>query len=365
MTQIVKYFCLAFALVASTAQAADVKSCLGSYSERIDKADVAKCEKIAQKKNLTARQQAQIYLQLAITAYFARPADSMDAAQKTAQVFRYLQASSEADNTFGDTFLAMADVYRLEGKYGRTISSLDEGLKTSPDDARLLAKRAEYSASAETREETRKVCVKATASPIAGQNIYFSCGRATRKAGLLDIAEIYLYKAAMEFETDHSDRFLDIRFGAPSKDYADLLVETGRGKDAVKFYEMVAAKQPSHPMAMRNLAEIQEKSGDLAGAAKSQGNAASSVQAEYRFRFQLLQVITLARAGKPVESFLLAKNLFDGATLQQVLSLQVKLKNGSQKDLTITGKFDDQTRKALSACINDKGCFANEAGQPI
>ncbi len=355
--RILKYTVLTIAILVSPVHAADSKSCLGSYQTRVQADDLAKCEKIAQSSSLTKRQKAQIFLQLAITVNFSWPGDK--------DVERLLEASAAADEMFGDTFLVMADIHRFSGKFDNIVPSLNRGLKGSPDDMRLAAKRAEYIASPDIARDIKKICAKATASPQADKSLYFSCGRAAQKANLLDIAEIYLYKAATEFETVDSKRFMDISIGAPSKDYADLLLATGREKDAAKFYQDIAAKQPTHPMAMRNLAEIQEKAGDLAGAAQSEGNIASSVQANYRFRFQLHQLILLARAGKPAESTRLAKNLFNGATQNQILRLQVKLKNGSQKKVVITGKFDDQTKEALAICINDRGCFANSAGQRL
>jgi tetratricopeptide (TPR) repeat protein len=366
MMRILKVASVVLALSASSASAADLKSCLGSTYGRIEAAHAANCERLAIKGKLANRERAQIYLQLAFGKFFAERSKPGDEAKTMPEVLRLAKASVQADNTYGDAYLALADFYQYQNMVAEVLSTLEAGVKKSRDDNRVQAEYAAHFASPDRKKEIEQICLKVTISPDVDQRSYFACGKASKHSGLPALAEIYLYKAMQEDQMGDPARNNDIQFGAPIDDYVDLLFRDGRGRDAARVVESILTKKPVVPLGdWKILAELLEKTGDYEGAAKYYGIVASNALVPDQFGFKLKQVVSFARAGKSQLSLELAERLFESTTLQQVLRLQVKLKNGSQKDLVINGKFDDQTRKALSACIKERGCFEGVAGQAI
>jgi tetratricopeptide (TPR) repeat protein len=366
MKRVLNLAFVAFALFGTWASAADLKPCLGSTYGRIEAPHAAKCEKLAIKGKLTNRERAQIYLQLAFGKFFGAPWKAGDEAKTMDEVFRFAKASVRADNTYGDAYLALADFYQYKNIVAEVLSTLDAGAKNSRDDIRVQAEYAAHFASPFRKKETEQICLKVTTSPNVDQRSYFACGKAAKHSGLPALAEIYLYKAMKDDKIGDPARNNDIQFGAAIDDYVDILSRDGRGYEAAKVVESILSEKPFVPLGdWKFLAELLEKVGDFEGAAKYYGIVASNAFVPDQFGFKLRQVISLARASKPQQSLQLAERLFENSTLQQVLRLQVNLKNGSQKDLVITGKFDDQTKKALSACIKERGCFEGVSGKPI
>jgi hypothetical protein len=52
-------------------------------------------------------------------------------------------------------------------------------------------------------------------------------------------------------------------------------------------------------------------------------------------------------------------------TKKQVLQLQVRLKNGTQKHFEINGKFDASMEAAMNACLQDPDCFDGVVGRTL
>lgn len=367
MIRILTAACVSLVVTTSAVFAGSLQYCTGATEQRIEVVDVRKCERIAVKRKMSQRQRSQIYLRLAFTNFFgAAPANVGKDSKTMSEVFRLAKSSIAIDNTYGDAYLALADFYQYKNMAAEATMILKKGLANAPENVVLQAEYAAHAASPENKAEIEKLCVKAAAIPTKDMRPYYACGLAAKHSGLLALAEIYLYKAMINHKPGGPGSKNDILFGTPTEEYMKLLFEQGRIKEAAKTLESLFADQPLVPLPdLIFLANMQQQAGEYEKAAKNYGLAASNPLVNDRFALKLKQVVLLARAGKSDQSLELAARLFNEADQQQVLALQVRLKNGSQKDLAITGKFDNSTKNALSACIKERGCFEGVAGQPI
>jgi tetratricopeptide (TPR) repeat protein len=284
------------------------------------------------------------------------------------EVIRLAKDAIETDSTNGDGYLFLADIYAYRGRQDEVVSVFTDGLKNVPNDVRVIAQYAAHTASLATKADVMEKCEKVTSSPDVSRNSYFACGKAVERAEENALAEAY-YLHAIKNDEKLIARVNDLQFGSPEHEYVNLMVKDGRGKDAASALESALLNR-GHVTYLdwELLASLQTTVADYEGAAKYYGIAASRSLPFRQFTLKLKQVMSLAMAGKTEESLHLAEILFATSTKKQVLRLQVQLRNGTQKDLVITGIFDDQTKKALSTCIREIGCFAGVAsvtGQAI
>jgi hypothetical protein len=365
MMRVLKVAAFLVCLSTTSALSADIKSCVEPSIRRVSEQDFSRCERLASTGNLGVQQRSRIFLNLAFTTFF-RPSLKVDGEEtKFRNVIRFANASIAADPANGDAYLALADFLEMRYQLQEAVSVLSDGLKKAPTDLRIVAEYAAHTASPATKVAIVEMCNKVTSSTEVDPNSYFACGKAAVGAGSNDLAELYLFKA-ISVEANPAARFNDVQFGSPEKMYFNLMMKAGRGKDAAKVLESAYLKRRGvNYFEWQLLAEMQAQVANYDQAAQYYGIAASNAFPSLQFSLKLNQVIFLAKAGKTQDSLHLADILFLSSTQQQVLRLQVMLKNGSQKDLTINGKFDEQTKRALSACIRERGCFGDFKGQLI
>ena len=72
----------------------------------------------------------------------------------------------------------------------------------------------------------------------------------------------------------------------------------------------------------------------------------------------------LARAGAKSEAGEEIRSLLARGSLKPTLKVQVFLRNQGYSDVTINGRYDEPTKRALNECLQDKAC-APIVGQAI
>jgi hypothetical protein len=365
MMRILKTAVLLLCFSTTGALSADITSCVEPSMRRVRELDFRSCEKLASKGKLTNHKRSQIFLNLAFTTFFGASLQKGGEEIKLREVIRLAKSSIEADPSNGDAYLSLADFYEYQSRQEEVVSVLKAGLKNVPTDLRIVAEFAAHTASPATKADVVEMCKKVTLSMDVNRDSYVACGKAAQLSGDKALAEIYLFNA-IKTEEKLTSRMNDVQFGSPEDFYVDLMVSEGRGKDAAKALEnALLSKGRVSYIEWEVLASLQSSVADYDGAAKYYKIAASNAIPTHQFILKFKQVIALAMAGKSQDSLHLAELLFMTSTQQQILRLQVQLKNGSQKDLIITGRFDDQTKKALSACLRERGCFKGVTGQAI
>ncbi len=184
-----------------------------------------------------------------------------------------------------------------------------------------------------------------------------------------ETAQIELADAAYQKALALEDRSTRSRFGIwqasdTSYSYATFLEKHNSPKAAADFLEAyLKTRSPNDisPYHKKLMAELYQKSGNFAKAAEQFDNLKAGFPRRKAYEMKLAALINLAKSGDMSGARAMSLFMFEKATKNQILQLQVKLKNGTQRHLKITGKYDADTKSALDACLNDRKCFSEDA----
>jgi len=179
-------------------------------------------------------------------------------------------------------------------------------------------------------------------------------------------------EAARQFEAaigrdDPSGIASFVLIGEPHPLGALAHVYNQMGKPAVAA-ETLGKYMDTVPVAERYYADYQlraeyyELAGMYAMAAADFGEAASRAPAEYAEELLAKRAMLLAKDGHNAGVEL--RSVLARGSLKPTLKVQVFLRNQGYDEVTINGKYDDATKRALDACLLDKEC-APGIGQAI
>ncbi len=359
----------AFLLTCGASQAASpkLKDCLGSVDQRISVENFNKCEALTRSKKLTARQKAQLFLQLGITV----ETDQLDSRStrfkgKITLPVEYWEKAIAADKTYAESYLILATTvgYRQQPELKRQF--LEAGRIAAPEDPRFDSEIALIDSGPTNSTLVRELCNRSMAHPAADKSIFYNCGEAFWRSDLKAEAGVAFRKAAFEFPVEQTPRYGIMQSGIDESTFADHLSNDGKAIEAASFYEKYLGLKHKLNVtysALGVLGGLYEKAGKPAEAATVFEKAARNATGEWQYIYRLRQIVNLATAGESDEAKTVSNDFFEKASKKQVLLLQLKLKNGWQKHLIITGKYDEETKAALKNCIADSGCFAAKPGQ--
>ncbi len=344
-----------------------LKECEGSIDTRISIQDFKSCEAFTKNKKMTARQKAQIYLQLGITAhvdqYNTRSTIFKDG---LGMHFKYWEKAIAADKTFVEPYLILAATHASLNQMDLKAKFLKEGQIAFPNDPRLDSEVALLDASPDRASAIQEMCGRATANGVADSSVFYNCGQAYWYANLKAESEASFRKAAFGFPDGQSSRYGLIAPYIGASTYAENLKADGKYIQAADFLEEYLAFK--HWLGVNYsdlelLGDLFLKVGKPAKAANAFEKAARQTDDEMQYSLRLRQIIGLAASGNNDEAQSVSAQLYRNATKKQILQLQLKLKNATQKELVITGKFDDATKTALMECLLDSECFMISSGQ--
>jgi tetratricopeptide (TPR) repeat protein len=110
--------------------------------------------------------------------------------------------------------------------------------------------------------------------------------------------------------------------------------------------------------------EYYEQAGIYAMAAEDFGEAAARAPAEYAEEIMAKRAMLLAKAGSTPSAGEELRSVLARGSLKPILKVQVFLRSQGYTDVTINGRYDGATKRALDACLLDKAC-APGVGQAI
>jgi tetratricopeptide (TPR) repeat protein len=341
-----------------------IQGCLGNIETFIPEKDIQACTQLLVSKSLSSHNRAQILIQLGTAVQFSGAQSTTQMEEKSLESIELYKKAIESEPRYVEAYLILATALKLKERTSEALKVLDAGLTVIPDDPRLIADKSVILAKTEHAKDVEKLCTLAVSSKHADQSVYEECARALAAAGFVEQADGLFKKA-----TQNEDRMSRKRFGLWQSgrigfDYAQFLDQQGRSKEAAEFFDAHLLKIPSQLVSRSErqfLAELFTKIGSPDRAAKLLSTVAAASSPSSAFKIKLLELQNLTKSGDMSAARSLAQFMFEGASKNQILQLQVKLKNGTQKQLKITGKYDAITIEALDNCLNDKECFSDSA----
>jgi tetratricopeptide (TPR) repeat protein len=175
-----------------------------------------------------------------------------------------------------------------------------------------------------------------------------------------EVAAQHFEQAAEHFnwQTGGADLGL-MGIGDPLRRAATMLGQLGRPKDALVLLNRRFGSLPPQAIdgqlyAMRGKLHIELE--QYAEAADDLRKALALLPPELRNGLENQLSLALRNSGKDTEANDRFMAVLDSGSLQQILRLQVFLKNRGFSDVTINGRADDPTRAAAQACVRQLTC---------
>lgn len=368
VTSTVALFWLLGCSVAQSA-APTIESCIGSYKVRIVQQNVATCKKYTKSKKVKAEQKAKIFLQLGIFEMFnGGSSANFDAGAQEAKVESFMREAMKLDPNYPDSSLSLAGYFMRIGQKSKALEILRKAILQFPDDPRFAADLATVIADPAAAEEVRKLCEKSLSHKAADYTSFRSCASAYWNSGLVAEGEATYRKAIGNFEHMTFDRFVIPGDPRVMLEFVFKLDRIGRTQDAITFHEDYLIKHPKYSSFYDEdiaVARMYEKLSLYLKAARAFEKASRRTGGNDQAEVRIKQIENLVAAGEFAEAKLVSERFFERASKRSILQLQVKLKNGTQKQIKITGVFDAETKKALEVCLADRGCFPAHQGQSL
>jgi predicted Zn-dependent protease len=344
-----------------------LQKCIGSVVERVSIADFKECESFTLSKKVTARQKAQIFLQLGITVSTEQiNSGSMHFKNKPSLSVDYWEKAIAADRTYAEPYLILSTTFGYKQQAEAKRQYLEAGRIAVPDDPRFDSEIALIEAKPGAAAIVSELCERATAHPSADESVFYNCGEAFWQANLKTEAEVAFRKAVFDFPVARMGRFGIMQSSISASTFATHLDEDNRTAEAAEFFEKYVARQPKINVDFTELELIGDlylKAGKPQQAAMAFERGARQTTDDMQYQFRLRQLVSLATAGNNAEAKILSSDIYKRTSKKQIMQLQLKLKNGVFKRLAITGRFDEETKTALAKCLEDSKCFGKMPGQ--
>ena len=151
----------------------------------------------------------------------------------------------------------------------------------------------------------------------------------------------------------------------PLRRAAAALGQLGRGKDAVALLNRRIESMPPQAIDGMLLAErgkLYMQMGQNAEAAEDLKKAIALLPPELSKGLEGQLSLALRNSGHDAEADDRFAAVLDGGTLQEILRLQVFLRNRGYSDVAINGKPDAHTRTAVDACLRELSCTSSAGG---
>jgi tetratricopeptide (TPR) repeat protein len=276
--------------------------------------------------------------------------------------------AAELDPGYIEPHISIGNLFGDSGKVAQAQEAYDRAAKIDAKDWRIHTGRAGIYI------EPRTAVTDANALQAAEQAVAMKPDAAYARmvyGRILQMTGRY-EEAARQFEAalggdDPSGDASFVLIGEPHPLEALAYVYNQMGKPAVAA-QTLSKYMDTIPVAQRYYAHYQQRAEyyELAGmhamAAADFGEAASRAPAEYAEELIAKRAMLLAKDGRNAGDEL--RTVLARGSLKPTLKVQVFLRNQGYDEVTINGKYDDATKRALDACLLDKSC-APGVGQAI
>lgn len=336
-------------------------ACVSTFRKRQIKAAISLCETYLVGGKGTARDRA--------TAMFilghAKIHSVGGGESKALELWR---RAAELDPSYIEPHISIANLFGDSGKVAQAQAAYDRAAEINAKDWRIYTGRARIyidPRTAATDADALRAAEQAVALKPDAAYARMVYGRILQMAGRYE-------EAARQFEAaiggdDPSGNASFVLIGEPHPLEALAYVYNRMGKPAVAA-ETLGRYMDTIPVAERYYADYQQRAEyyELAGmyamAAADFGEAASRAPAEYAEELMAKRAMLLAKDGRNAGDEL--RSVLARGGLKPTLKVQVFLRNQGYDEVTVNGKYDGATKRALEACLLDKEC-APGIGQAI
>ncbi|MDP1699715.1 MAG: tetratricopeptide repeat protein [Aestuariivirga sp.] len=328
--------------------------CVSAFRKRKIKAAIGQCETYLAGGKGTARDRA--------TAMFILGrAQIHSVGGGESKALELWRGAAEFDPSYIEPHILIGNLFGDSGKVAQAQAAYDRAAEINAKDWRIYAGRARIyikPRTAATDADALRAAEQAVALKPDAAYARMVYGRILQMAGKYE-------ESARQFEAaiggdDPSGDASFVLIGEPHPLEALAYVYNQMGKPAVAA-ETLGKYMDTIPVAERYYADYQQRAEyyELAGmyamAAADFGEAASRAPAEYAEEL-------LAKDGRNAGDEL--RSVLARGSLKPTLKVQVFLRNQGYDEVTINGRYDDATKRALDACLLDKAC-APGIGQAI
>jgi tetratricopeptide (TPR) repeat protein len=331
--------------------------------------DFEVCEKRAKRTGLSSEERANRYFQFGVGQLESNPRSLANISKSQEKAFAAFDRAIAVDPSFLEPYITAALAKFFYGDMTGALAYLNQGLQVAPGDARLKATKAKILVSTQDWNSPQVLCDEVRRQENPGILANVLCGTVYSALEVHEKAALAFSAASGSYQPGDRYTYGSVQYEDPHYGWASATASSGNPLKAAQILTELFAKAPSHDLRPRDYvmrAEFYEKAGLYGNAADDYGKAATLPRELKSPReLRMLQVFNLSKAGLHDEARKSSNYLFEGATLQEILRMQVKLKNGSFKDLKITGKFDQPNRAALQQCVSETTCFDEIAGQRV
>lgn len=335
--------------------------CVSVFRKRQIKAAIGQCESYLAGGQGTVRDRA-------TAMYILGHAQIHSVGGGESKALELWSRAAELDPSYIEPHISIGNLFGDSGKVVQAQAAYDRAAEIDAKDWRIYTGRARIyikPRTAVTDANALRAAEQAVAMKPDAAYARMVYGRILRMAGRYE-------EAARQFEAaiggnDPSGNASFVLVGEPDPLEALAYVYNRMGKPAVAA-ETLSKYMDTIPVAERYYAHYQQRAEyyELAGmyamAAADFGEAASRAPAEYAEELMAKRAMLLAKDGRNAGDEL--RSVLARGSLKPTLKVQVFLRNQGYTDVTINGRYDGPTKRALDACLLDKAC-APGVGQAI
>lgn len=345
------------------APSACVKDILGDLRTE----DVPVCESFAADHAGTARQRAIAYLNLG-HFYFYRE-DGMRFDMPT-HAFATWDKAIATDPSFGEPFVAKAEVLRYKGDKTGALTLFNKALSLEPGNWRAILGLARLQAQDRNWDEAIRLAAAAVRlAPGHGVAHQIYAG-ILEDAGRIEDARREYNKATIDYDPGVFHRLPGVMQETPPwKALAAFEVRQNRPQQAIDAISKLIGDGPESEFDGYEIYSFRAKQyealGDIDKAVADYEHAArlltGTEDAEsFRARAAMLRA-TLGNTAEAGDTF---REIIHTGKLRSILRIQVFLRNQGFDEVAIDGKPGPALERALERCLSDKTCSV-ALGQPI
>ena len=358
--------CVWATLSSSPVQATETDDCISPRDHVLIGEQFVKCLAKTEDASLGARERAQVKVRVAAGFQLDPNLGFANGLPETA--FEDLLKSAAADDPkLADSYLVLAEQWLRNDRVADAIRLLDEALVESSTDARLLALKAKGVARQRDGNAVNELCKKVEGGVNGDHVAYQHCAEAFWSLGEFAHADRFFKLASQRYDAWAPLRASRILSSAPAEVYGQLLSEKGQNREAAEVLASFAKQMPDAiGPGYLDLAKYQEDAGLYLDAAETLRVSADKLQQlGLGTETTIRRIVNLALGGKSEEAEALWHRTSQLWTKREVLRMQVRLKNGAQKNFVISGKVDKEMDQAMIACIKDQSCYKGLVGRSL
>ena len=271
-----------------------------------------------------------------------------------------------ADPESPDAYVAKGEWLVLSNDFPNAIDLMEKALQYNPNSVGVWTGLARAYQGLGRFEEANRAYDKAIALDSRDMLANFYAAQFAEQFKQFEIAARHYEMAAEKWNWQTGGAGLGLMgIDDPLRRAAAALGQIGREKDAVALLNRRIESMPPQAadgMLLAERGKLYMQMGQSAEAADDLKKAIALLPPELSKGLEGQLSLALRNSGSDAEANDRFAAVLEGGTLQEVLRLQVFLRNRGYSDVTINGTPDAQTRNAVDACLRELSCTSSAGG---